>query len=103
MSRTVNVGKTTALPAMYDTLTWQQRGVVRDRYVDLQENKCWYCKHQLDGPATDYVQHLPINLRLFPPGLLKNPIHLQHDHDTGLTEGAVHARCNAVLWQYEGR
>jgi hypothetical protein len=34
---------------------------------------------------------------------LKSPIHLQHDHDTGLTEGAVHAYCNAVLWQYEGR
>jgi hypothetical protein len=34
---------------------------------------------------------------------LLHPVHLQHSHVTGLTEGAVHAFCNAVLWQYEGR
>ena len=44
-----------------------------------------------------------INYRLFPPGFLKNPIHLQHDHDTNMTEGAVHAKCNAVLWEYYGK
>ena len=40
---------------------------------------------------------------LFPDGFFKHPVHLQHDHDTGLTEGAVHAYCNAVLWEYFGR
>lgn len=35
--------------------------------------------------------------------LLRYPVHLQHNHDTGMTEGAVHARCNAVMWQYLGR
>lgn len=30
------------------------------------------------------------------------PVHLHHDHKTGLTIGAVHAKCNAVLWQYYG-
>jgi hypothetical protein len=27
---------------------------------------------------------------------------LHHCHQTGLTIGAVHAKCNAVLWQYHG-
>jgi hypothetical protein len=40
---------------------------------------------------------------LFPPNFLKYPVHLQHNHDTDMTEGAVHARCNAVMWQYHGR
>ena len=40
---------------------------------------------------------------LFPAFFLSHPIHLQHNHETNMTEGAVHARCNAVLWQYEGR
>lgn len=91
------------LPAMYDELTWQQRAQVRNQYVSLQEGDCWYCDWPLDGPPADQVQWARINLRLFPPGFLNSPIHLQHDHNTGLTEGAVHARCNAVLWQYEGR
>lgn len=91
------------LPAMYDNLTWRQRAQVRERYIVMQGGACWYCKHQLAGPPADFVTWARINLRLFPPNFLKNPIHLQHDHDTGLTEGAVHARCNAVLWQYEGR
>ena len=29
-----------------------------------------------------------------------HPIHLHHDHDTDLTIGAVHAYCNAILWEY---
>ena len=44
-----------------------------------------------------------INWKLFPPFFLRFPIHLQHNHDTNMTEGAVHAYCNAVMWQYEGR
>ena len=39
----------------------------------------------------------------FPQNFLQYPIHLQHNHDTGMTEGAVHNYCNAVMWQYEGR
>jgi len=46
---------------------------------------------------------MDINLKLFPPGFLKNPVHLQHNHDSDLTEGAVHAKCNGVMWQYHGR
>lgn len=28
---------------------------------------------------------------------------LMVDHKTGMTEGAVHNYCNAVMWQYENR
>ena len=49
------------------------------------------------------IKNKKINWKLFPPNFLKYPIHLQHCHKTGWTEGAVHAYCNAVMWQYEGR
>jgi hypothetical protein len=53
---------------------------------------------------TKEMQQKSINFSLFPGGIgfLKYPIHLHHDHNTGMTIGAVHARCNAILWQYHG-
>lgn len=44
-----------------------------------------------------------INMRMFPKGFFNHPVHLQHCHKTDMTEGAVHAQCNAIMWQYEGR
>lgn len=88
------------LPAMYDILTPSEKRAVRNQYVKLQENKCLFCKTDLTEAPAEEVLAKPINLRLFPIGFLDWPIHLQHDHNTGLTEGAVHAYCNAVLWQY---
>lgn len=38
--------------------------------------------------------------KIFPKGFFDRPVHLHHSHDTGLTIGAVHAVCNAVLWIY---
>jgi hypothetical protein len=88
------------LPVNYNQLTWQQRRAVRQAYVKKQNGKCMYCGESLSvKPTQDKV----INWDLFPPNFLKYPIHLQHDHETGLTEGAVHAYCNAVMWQYERR
>jgi len=91
------------LPVMYDDITWVERKAVREQYVVEQDGKCWYCKLPLDGDPTVEVGNKWINKDIFPPDFLTHPIHLQHDHGTGLTEGAVHARCNAVLWQYYGR
>lgn len=88
------------LPVDYTELTWQKRREVREEYIRRQKGKCMYCKKPLkDTP----VQDLKIDWSLFPEGFMDHPIHLQHDHETGLTEGAVHAYCNAVMWQYEGR
>ena len=91
------------LPVMYEDLTPKQRYEVREQYAEEQGEDCWYCGWPLDGEPAEVVQEARINLRLFPPGFLTRPVHLQHDHVTGLTEGAVHAKCNAYLWQYEGR
>ncbi len=92
--------QTPVLPVAYSRLTWYEKRNVRDSYVDLQRGMCMYCDTSL---SVRPEQTKPIDLRLFPDGFLKYPVHLQHNHDTDMTEGAVHAYCNAVLWQYEGK
>ena len=91
------------LPQLYSKLTYVQRRMVREQYMELQKNKCYWCGgHLLDAPP-DRILDTPINEKLFPPNFFKYPIHLQHNHRTDETEGAVHARCNAVMWQYHRR
>ena len=91
------------LPINYTTLTPQQRREVRLQYIQEQNNLCMYCNEPLDKPAPKYITDKSINWKLFPANFLQYPIHLQHSHKTGMTEGAVHNYCNAVMWQYEGR
>jgi 5-methylcytosine-specific restriction endonuclease McrA len=90
-------------PAKYHELTYQERKQLRDEYVIHQNYKCLYCGEDLRGAPRKEVADKKINWKLFPNGLLSYPVHLQHNHETGLTEGAVHAYCNAVMWQYEGK
>lgn len=90
------------LPVNYNELTPLERRQVREMYCKLQDWKCNHCGNLLMAGPTKTMQETPIDLDLFPMGFLKHPIHLHHDHNTGLTIGAVHARCNAVLWQYHG-
>lgn len=87
----------------YSQMTPQQRRKLRELYVDMQDGKCMYCWHPLDKKPPKRILDYEINWSLFPDNFLKYPVHLQHNHDTDETEGAVHAYCNAVLWQYEGR
>ena len=91
------------LPVDYTKLTPQKRRQVRLQYIKEQNNNCMYCGESLDLSAPEKVTSKSINWRLFPEGFMQYPIHLQHCHKTGMTEGAVHNYCNAVLWQYEGR
>lgn len=91
------------LPAKYDALSSKERRAVREEYVKRQQGKCYYCEESLTQAAPEKITKLEIDWTLFPQFFLKHPIHLQHDHDSGMTEGAVHAYCNAVMWQYEGR
>ena len=91
------------LPVEYDSLSTAKRRLVREQYVKEQEGKCYYCKELLDAVPPERITELRVDWTLFPPFFLKHPIHLQHSHVTGMTEGAVHAYCNAVMWQYEGR
>lgn len=91
------------LPVNYTTLTPQERKAVREQYTQDQEGKCAYCHEPLDGQPSKEITDKVIDWALFPENFLKYPVHLQHSHETGMTEGAVHAYCNAVMWQYEGR
>ena len=90
------------LPVNYTKLTRAQRREVRLQYITRQSNKYQHCDEPLDGPPSGEVQTTWVNRRLFPEGFFDHPIHLHHSHRTGMTIGAVHARCNAVLWQFHG-
>lgn len=91
------------LPIKYTELTPTQRRLVRLQYIELQKNKCFFCQEDLKKEPPFEIISKKIDLEFFPKGFLDYPIHLQHNHKTGMTEGAVHAYCNAVLWQYLGR
>lgn len=91
------------LPAKYDELSPEERRNVRNTYIELQKGLCFYCNGELIKHPPKEVQLRAVTWSLFPKAFRDYPIHLQHDHKTGLTEGAVHMKCNAVMWQYEGR
>lgn len=91
---------TRKLPCDYTKLTGAERRLVREQYIVEQKGLCWHCGEPLNGEPHASITAKPINLKLFPNGFLENPIHLQHCHETDMTEGAVHAYCNAYLWQY---
>jgi hypothetical protein len=88
------------LPVLYDSLSPAERRSVRREYARLQKGNCHHCGQPLSGSASAAVMRKSINLSLFPPGFLDWPVHLHHCRKTGLTIGAVHCHCNAVLWQY---
>lgn len=92
--------KPLVLPINYDDAHWAVRKQARIQYIDEQKGKCQHCGNMLNGQPTEDIMCTSINRLLFPKGFFKNPIHLHHDHNTGLTISAIHARCNAVLWQY---
>lgn len=88
------------LPVKYNSLNPKKKKLVREEYVRKQGGKCCHCGQDLTKKPCSSVRCLPVDETLFPPGFFKWPVHLHHSHDTGLTIGAVHCYCNAVLWQY---
>lgn len=90
------------LPVYYSKMDWRDRRAVREQYVKEQNGVCLHCGCALDKSPPDSITKKRINWKLFPPNFLKHPVHLHHDHFTDLTKGAIHAYCNAVLWQYHG-
>lgn len=91
------------LPVYYYAHTIGERRKIREQYVREQKGRCFYCGELLTDSPSNKVMANKINRSLFPPKFFNYPVHLQHCHKTGWTEGAVHARCNAFMWQYEGR
>ena len=90
-------------PIKYSESDPHTRRLARKQYAINQDRKCWYCGELLDDEPKRCVRDKKLNMDLFPDDFLNHPIHLHHDHETDLTIGAVHAYCNGVLWQYEGK
>lgn len=86
----------------YSKMNTSQRRKVRNSMVEAQGQKCWYCEQYLQTPPPIHIANYPFNMRKFPKGMLKHPIHLHHDHHTDECLGAVHAQCNMYLWEVEG-
>jgi ribosomal protein L34E len=89
-------------PYEYSKLAPSERAILRKEYEIRQKGLCQFCKEPLNCVPSAQVRKAKLNLNLFPAGFLRNPVHLHHCHDTDLTIGAVHAECNAYLWQYLG-
>lgn len=92
--------KNIKLPANYNEMHYTNKRAVRNEYIKRQEGKCAHCGAPLNGEPTEKVLHKLVNKKLFPQGFFKWPVHLHHSHNNGMTIGAVHCYCNAVLWQY---
>lgn len=92
------------LPVDYTKLSrsGDDKRAVREAYIAQQDGKCHHCQMPLSGDPSDEVLSKPVNKKLFPAAFFDCPVHLHHDHNTGLTIGVVHGYCNAVLWQYYG-
>lgn len=89
-------------PQNYNKLSQQERRALRLEYIREQNGVCAHCGQPLNGPADNAVMAKWIKKELFPDSFFKWPVHLHHCHKTGMTIGAVHCHCNAVLWQYHG-
>lgn len=91
-------------PQDYRKLTQPERRKLREAYAAEQDGFCIHCSGPLDKEPPQRITAMPIKWSLFPGGkeFLRYPVHLHHDHKTGMTLGAVHAHCNANLWQYHG-
>jgi len=90
------------LPVNYNEINYIKRRTVRNEYIKRQKGKCVYCGETLNKNPCSSVRCKPVNKKFFSEGFFKWPVHLHHDHVTGMTIGAVHCYCNAVLWQYHG-
>jgi hypothetical protein len=90
------------LPVNYNDLSVTYKRMVREEYQWQQRGICCHCGELLSENPSIEVLNMNINKQLFPKGFFNWPIHLHHNHETGMTIGAVHNRCNAALWQYYG-
>lgn len=91
------------LPMNYDRATPAERKLAREAYIQKQMGDCYFCQNPLTEEPPEKLTELEIDWTRFPEYFMAHPIHLQHDHKTGMTEGAVHAFCNAFLFDYLGR
>lgn len=74
------------LPVDYTSLRWYEIKAVRLQYIEQQKGMCHYCGCALDEDAPNHIRDINIYWGLFPDNFLKYPIHLQHNHDTRMTD-----------------
>lgn len=91
-----------AIPCKYTDIPVDRRWEVRESYNVAQKGMCYHCQCSLAHPPPDFITDKPIHKDLFPKNFFQHPVHLHHDHHTDMTLGAVHAYCNAVLWEHHG-
>lgn len=90
------------LPIKYSESAWHTRKEAREQYIEEQHGLCYFCLGSIKEEPSKLITNIAINKKLFPTNFFNHPIHLHHSHKTGLTLGAVHCKCNAILWQYHG-
>ena len=90
------------LPVKYADIPYDQKWMVRNAYAIKQNHKCYHCGAGLKEEPAPEVLARRVNPKYFPEGFFNSPLHLHHDHSTGMTIGVVHAHCNAVLWEHHG-
>lgn len=90
------------IPVNYDKIDYKERRLVREHYEKIQSGLCYHCEKPLKGDPCNSVKRKPVSRSLYPDSFFKWPVHLHHNHNTGMTIGAVHCYCNAVLWEYHG-
>ncbi len=90
------------LPVAYDKIPINEKWMIRNAYVEQQNGLCYHCKGSLNEQPPAEILDKKIKTHLYPNGFFNHPVHLHHNHNTGLTLGAVHNYCNAVLWEYHG-
>jgi hypothetical protein len=88
------------LPIDYHISHWTIRKEARQEYIKRQNGLCSHCGKLLTELPAPHIRRKTIDRSLFPANFFNWPVHLHHSHTTGLTIGAVHNLCNAVLWQY---
>jgi len=90
------------LPVNYNSVHYSKRWMIREAYVKQQGGLCCHCGSPLNEDPPEKIMKKRVREELFPKGFFNHPIHLHHSHETGMTIGAIHCYCNAVLWQYHG-
>ena len=93
--------KTPKLPVLYNKLNITEKRLIREEYCKIQNNLCYYCNSDLDSDPPDNILSIDVTYDFYPKNFFEYPIHLHHNHITGLTIGAVHSYCNAILWEHE--
>ncbi len=91
------------LPINYKESSSETRRLAREEYVKQQKGLCLHCGYPLEGSPAPVMLRKRIDEKLYPVNFFKWPVHLHHDHNTEMTLGAVHAYCNAVLWEYHNQ